>query len=72
MVLDLLGTLVDAPTPHERGIPAELRVAVAVGMAAVAVRSRGRADALAFGNTDWPGQVLDSVEQVPAYLAELV
>lgn len=48
----------------------ELPGALAAGMAAVAVRRRGSADALAFGDTDWCGPILDAVERVPAYLAE--
>ncbi|WP_418153214.1 HAD family hydrolase [Actinoalloteichus caeruleus] len=48
----------------------ELRGAVAVGMTAVAVRRRGPAHALAFGETDWSGTVLDTAEHVPTYLAE--
>ncbi|MGH3832626.1 MAG: HAD family hydrolase, partial [Pseudonocardiaceae bacterium] len=48
----------------------ELRGALAAGMAAVAVRRRGPTDALAFGDTDWSGPVLDAAEHVPAYLAE--
>ncbi|WP_158566862.1 HAD family hydrolase [Actinomadura craniellae] len=48
----------------------ELHGALAAGMAAVAVRRRGPANALAFGDTDWSGPILDSAEHVPAYLAE--
>ncbi|TVT55326.1 HAD family hydrolase [Amycolatopsis rhizosphaerae] len=48
----------------------ELPGALAAGMAAVAVRRRGPTHALAFGDTDWSGPVLDAVEHVPAYLAE--
>jgi len=48
----------------------ELRGALAAGMAAVAVRRRGPTNALAFGDTEWSGPVLDTAEQVPAYLAE--
>ncbi|MGH3623600.1 MAG: HAD family hydrolase [Sciscionella sp.] len=48
----------------------ELRGALMFGMSALAVRRRGPADTLAFGDTDWPGSVLDSVERVPTYLAE--
>lgn len=49
----------------------ELRGALAAGMAAVvAVRRRGPTNALAFGDTDWSGPVLDAAEHVPAYLAE--
>jgi hypothetical protein len=47
----------------------ELRGALAAGMAAVAVRRRGPADALAFGDIAWSGPILDAMEQVPAYLA---
>lgn len=46
----------------------ELTGAVACGMTAAAVRRRGPADALAFGETPWPGPVLSCVEAVPAYL----
>lgn len=49
----------------------ELRGALIFGMAAVGVRRRGLADALAFGDTNWSGPVLDTVEQLPAYLAGL-
>lgn len=48
----------------------ELRGALAAGMATVAVRRRGPINALAFGDTDWSGPVLDTAEHVPAYLAE--
>ncbi|MBV8931047.1 MAG: HAD hydrolase-like protein [Kutzneria sp.] len=48
----------------------ELRGALTAGMAAVAVRRRGPTNALAFGDTDWSGPILDAAEQVPAYLAE--
>lgn len=48
----------------------ELRGALAAGMAAVAVRRRGPTNALAFGERDWSGTVLDAVEHLPAYLAE--
>jgi putative hydrolase of the HAD superfamily len=48
----------------------ELRGALTAGMTAVAVHRRGPSDALAFGHRDWPGRVLDRVEQVPAYLSE--
>ncbi|PKW18711.1 putative hydrolase of the HAD superfamily [Saccharopolyspora spinosa] len=48
----------------------ELHGALAAGMAAVAVRRRGPADAVAFGDTDWHGPVLDAVESVPPYLTE--
>lgn len=48
----------------------ELRGALAAGMAAVAVRRRGPTNALAFGDTDWSGPVLDTAEHVPAYVAE--
>jgi putative hydrolase of the HAD superfamily len=48
----------------------ELRGALAAGMAAVAVRCRGPADALTFGHTDWPGPFLEAAEDVPAHLAE--
>ncbi len=48
----------------------ELRGALAAGMAAVAVRRRGPTNALAFGNTDWSGPILDAAEHVPAYLTE--
>jgi putative hydrolase of the HAD superfamily len=49
----------------------ELRGALAADMAAVAVRRRGSAGALAFGDANWPGPILDAAEQVPAYLTEL-
>lgn len=49
----------------------ELRGALAAGMAAIAVRRRGPADAFAFGDHDWPGPILDAMELVPDYLAEL-
>ncbi len=49
----------------------ELCGALSAGMAAVAVRRRGPADALAFGDTDWSGPILDAAEQVPAYLEGL-
>lgn len=48
----------------------ELRGAATVGMTAVAVRRRGPAGTLAFGETDWQGPVLDAVEHVPSYLAD--
>ena len=48
----------------------ELRGALAAGMAAVVVRRRGPTNALAFGDTDWSGPVLDTAERLPAYLAE--
>jgi putative hydrolase of the HAD superfamily len=49
----------------------ELRGALAAGTAAaIAVRRRGRSHTLAFNNTDWPGPILDAVEDLPAYLAE--
>jgi putative hydrolase of the HAD superfamily len=48
----------------------ELRGALTAGMAAVAVRRRGPTNALAYGDTEWSGLVLDAVEHVPAYLAE--
>jgi FMN phosphatase YigB (HAD superfamily) len=106
VVFDLFGTLVAAPTPHERSQAAsrlaalvgceagavesyllsswlvrvlyvgdgggdELHGALAAGMAATRVHRRGTADGLAFGATSWAGSTLDSVERVPAYLAEL-
>lgn len=48
----------------------ELRGALAAGMAAVAVRCRGPADALTFGYSNWSGPFLETAENVPAYLAE--
>ncbi|TVT61887.1 hypothetical protein FNH05_01835 [Amycolatopsis rhizosphaerae] len=49
----------------------ELRGARTAGMGAViAVHRRGPSDALAFNHTEWPGPILDAVENVPAYLAE--
>lgn len=48
----------------------ELHGALAAGMAAVAVRRRGPTDALAFGDTDWSGAILNAVERIPGYLAE--
>jgi putative hydrolase of the HAD superfamily len=48
----------------------ELQGAVAAGMAAVAVRCRGPADALTFGQNNWSGPFLKAAENVPAYLAE--
>lgn len=50
----------------------ELRGAVASGMTAVGVRRRGPGDALAFGDTDWSGAMLDTVEQVPASIGKLL
>lgn len=47
-----------------------LRGALAAGMTAVAVRRRGPTNALAFGDVDWSGPVLDTAEHLPAYLAE--
>lgn len=47
----------------------ELHGALAAGMATVAVQRRGPADALAFGDTNWSGPIVDAVEKVPAYLA---
>jgi putative hydrolase of the HAD superfamily len=49
----------------------ELIGALTAGMTAVAVRRRGPAAALAFNARDWHGPILDAVEQVPAYLADL-
>lgn len=49
----------------------ELRGAVAAGMTAVGVRRRGPVDTLVFGDTVWSGPVLNGVEHVPDYLAEL-
>lgn len=49
----------------------ELVGALTAGMTAVAVRRRGPATALAFNARDWHGPILDDVEQVPAYLADL-
>lgn len=46
----------------------ELRGAQSAGMTAIAVRRRGPANALAYGDTGWSGRFLDAVEQVPAYL----
>lgn len=48
----------------------ELRGALTAGMVAVGVRRRGPAGTLAFGETDWLGPMLDTVENVPSYLAE--
>ncbi|HEY2577905.1 MAG TPA: HAD family hydrolase [Streptosporangiaceae bacterium] len=48
----------------------ELSGALKAGMAAVAVRRRGPTGALAFGDTDWSGPILDAAEHVPVYLAE--
>jgi putative hydrolase of the HAD superfamily len=68
---------------HELAVPAyrtlylgdgggnELNGALAFGMPTVAVHRRGRRDALAFGDSPWSGSVIDSVEDLPAYLAEL-
>lgn len=50
----------------------ELRGALEAGMTAIAVRRRGTSDALVFNDTDWPGPILDAVEDMPAYLAERV
>ncbi len=47
----------------------ELRGALAAGMTAVAVRRRGPTNALAFGDIDWSGPVLDAAEHVPAHIA---
>lgn len=46
----------------------ELRGALAHGMAAVAVRRRGSATALVFGDSTWTGPVIDAVESLPQYL----
>lgn len=49
----------------------ELNGALAFGMQAVAVRRRGCSDSLTFGDRPWSGAVMDSVEDLPTYLAEL-
>jgi len=38
-------------------------------MTAVAVRRRGAAGALAFGEVPWAGPTIDAVERLPYYLA---
>ncbi len=45
--------------------------ALVAGMVVVAVRRRGPAGALAFGDTGWSGPSRDSAEHLPAYLVEL-
>jgi putative hydrolase of the HAD superfamily len=47
----------------------ELHGAVAAGMAALAVRRRGPAGAMVFGAVEWPGPVLERVEDLPAYVS---
>ena len=47
----------------------ELQGAVDHGMSAVAVRRRGAADALVFGDKPWPGPNICSVERLQEYLA---
>lgn len=46
----------------------ELDGAAALGMRVVRVRRRGPRDALAFGQGQWNGPVIDSVEQLPVFL----
>lgn len=48
----------------------ELHGARTAGMTAIAVRRRGRSDALAFNDALWQGPILDSVEDLPDYIAE--
>jgi len=49
----------------------ELHGALDHGMIVVGVRRRGPANTLAFGDTEWSGATIDTVEQLPTYLAEL-
>lgn len=41
------------------------------GITPVGVRRRGRADALAFGDTKWSGSTIDTAERLRSYLVEL-